>query len=96
MAMFKTMQEVELPDWSQHPEWDFIKAIITVKYSTADDYVCNVSNFIKVGCPTEWILLPAEEVAEKIGCSVHKLGELFMDSVRAEVYQHVIEDSVSE
>ncbi len=76
-------------------KWDrknpvHLRAMVTVKATDADDcgYVTNIK-------PDEMVdfgglSYSAEKVCELLNCSIHKLGDVFSESVKGEVYQHII------
>ena len=81
---------VDMPKWSDSDKYSQIKAIVQIRFSCADDYICDIAGScveletVEIG---HWDRFTIEEACELIGCSRFKLGELFMEEAESHVYQ---------
>jgi len=92
---FETTAETSIPaGWGEY-SGHFLSAVIKVRATGANDgdWIVNLNPETIVDFSGE--NMAAKDLAVLLGCSIHKLGDLFIDSVATDVYVKVCSSALS-
>ena len=93
-VLFKCKASTILKGWGRF-NGTHLETIVTVRAVDAEDtgYVCKIApnDYVDFG----GMFYPASKLCDLLNCSIHKLADLFHDSVKSEVYQHIIQPGCS-